>query len=682
MRHMIIIALVVGSMLAHAQSPQRLPIMTGFSSGYQFERVATRSWLVDQSTVYRSSAKSIDQWEPLPDLYRCEPATIVSASPQRVIVLARRPTPSDTSWWVFRSTPNERQWLDSTSFRPNGRYVGRAWGMMLFSSSPDSVPMVLNVYDTLGDLRGSIALNSARNTRAVTMRQCGDSIVVLDRITGRAVCETIRGGAGVAVGAWTSRVLPDVIDGVVGTGDAFVYMTSAGVFVDHAGQVRAVKVLNDRLQDLCVDSLRGARIARGTVEYSDNITTSHVDVAYSRRILTPSTDQVISVLGRRSYVVARPRGILQWYTTYLDAGAAEQWRDIPLIAGSRSRGPRQMLSGATVVIADHFLVAPFDEVRAAICRVIPGASQCDTSMQLAVPFTHEVLRRVGDDVWLSTRDGVITYPNLDTVRQLPVYDVVEENGRVIALTARGIEGRDVGSDKFRVLVPDVPALAIAVMGDTVFAFRSIDITAIEPEAQIVVDAYDRFGSPYFVQQLVADSVIARSLRFRSASVINGAIVVNCSRKLVVSSDAAITWNEIDVDGELTTRIDAAGEHPVAWMRASNGTQGPALMITPDRWVMQSVELRTGAPVEACASMPGWFVFSTSDGVWCVEQSISSIADGNVGIRGGLYEGSADAELLVDLLGRVFSRDQAPRGFYFHVVRSGGTWHVRQTLHIP
>jgi hypothetical protein len=263
-----------------------------------------------------------------------------------------------------------------------------------------------------------------------------------------------------------------------------------------------------------------------------------------------------------------------------------------------------------------------------------------------------------------------------------MYDVVEQNGRIVALSSRGIEVRDVGADKFRVLVPDVPALAIAVVGDTVFAFRSIDITAIDPEAQIVVDAYDRFGSPYFVQRLVADSVIARSLRFRSASVINGAIVVNCSRKLIVSSDAAITWNEIDVDGELTTRIDAAGEHPVAWMRASNGTQGPALMIAPDRWVMQSVELRTGAPVEACASMPGWFVFSTSDGAWCVEQTISSVVDGNVGTRGGLYEGLADAELLVDLLGRVFLRDQAPRGFYFHVVRSGATWTVRHTLHIP
>ena len=66
----------------------------------------------------------------------------------------------------------------------------------------------------------------------------------------------------------------------------------------------------------------------------------------------------------------------------------------------------------------------------------------------------------------------------------------------------------------------------------------------------------------------------------------------------------------------------------------------------------------------------------------MEQSISSVADRNVGIRGGLYEGSADAELLVDLLGRVFLRDQAPRGFYFHVVRSGATWTVRQTLHIP
>jgi hypothetical protein len=81
-------------------------------------------------------------------------------------------------------------------------------------------------------------------------------------------------------------------------------------------------------------------------------------------------------------------------------------------------------------------------------------------------------------------------------------------------------------------------------------------------------------------------------------------------------------------------------------------------------------------------MPGWFVFSTSDGAWCVEQSISSVGHRNVGAHSGLFESTADAEMVVDVLGQVFSRDQAPRGFYFHVVRSGGTWHVRQTLHIP
>lgn len=683
MQYLLIIALVMGSLCAHAQSLQRLPLMTGFSSGYNLEQVQSQFWLVDQATVYRSSSGSIDRWEALPDLYRCDPARVVHATTSGIVVLAQRRTSTDTSMWVFRSAPNERRWRDSVSFRPVGRYVGSAWGMMMFSSSPDSIPMTMNVYDTLGDLRGSIVLVSSRNTRAIAMRQCGDSLIILDRSTGRTTCEVIRGGAGAPVGAWTSRVLPDVIDGVVGSGDAFVFQTSAGVFIDHAGEVRTVQVLNDRLQDLCVDSLRGARIARGTVEYSDNLTTSHVDVTYSRQILTPTTDRVAAIAGLRSFVVARPRGILQWYMRYIDALGIQQWRDIPFIAGSRSRGPRHLLSGVNVVAADHFLVEPTDGIRSAMCTIVPGATSCDTSMMRAVPFTHEMLRSVNGDVWLSTRDGVISYPDLDTVRQLPIYDVVVDNGgRIVALTARGIEVREIGSQIFRVFVPNVPALGIAVVGDTVFAFRSIDITTFDPESQLVVDAYDRFGSPYFVQRLVADSMLSRKLRFRSASLINGTLIVNCSRKLVVSDDAAVTWREIDLDGELVTRIDASGEAPVAWMRTARGIQGPTLMITPDRWVMQPVELRTAAPVDACAWMPGWFIFSTSDGAWCVKQTVSSISERNTSADDVFIDRLPDEERLFDIRGRSFLRETAPRGAYFHVVRYGDAWRVRQPVYIP
>ena len=681
MRHLLIIVLMLGSMHAFAQSPQRLPITTGFSSGFQIVPAKGALWLVDQSSVYRQDSKFLDLWQPLPMLYRCEPATIVAATRERVTVAAQRATASDTSWWLFRSAEGSLQWTDSVQFQPEGRLLCGAWEYVLFSATgPDDV-MVVDVYDRFGDKRGSIPMAQARNTRALTIKQCGDSVILLDRSSGITTCEVIRGSATMPVASWTRRDVEGVLAGVIGWGDAFVYQTANGVFVDHAGAVRPMLALTERLNELYIDSLRAARIGRGGVEIAPNVTTSVVQLAKNDAILTPSTDHVVALTSFNNVVVGRPGGRIELMTTFVDAGNQELWRTISFLRGSRSKGPRLMLSGTNVIVADHFTIA-IDKARAAVSTIIPGPTTCDTSVVRAVPFTHDMLRRVGDDVWLTTRDGVITYPDLDTVRQLPIYDVVEANGSIYALSSRGIEVRDAGATTFRVLIPDVVALGVAVVGDTVFALQSLETTTIEPEAQLVMNAYDRFGSPYFVQRLVADSIISRGFRVRSMSVIQRQLVVNCSRKLVVSDDAAVTWREIDLNGEFLTAIDIGGEYPVAWLRSSNSSQGPALMISLDRWVMQPVELRTAAPVIACAAMPGWFVFSTSDGAWCVKQTISSAADGNVRTEEGFYEGEPDEERFVDLLGRIFSRDSAPYGAYFHVVRIGDQWHVRQTLHIP
>lgn len=682
MRIMLIIVLVLGSMHAFAQSPQRLPITTGFSSGYQIVPAGKTLWLADQSSVYRRDPVKIDGWQALPTLYRCEPATIVAAASDRVTVAAERRTQTDTTWWLFQSAPGVTRWLDSVQFRPEGRLLCGAWGYVLFSATgPDEV-MVVDVYDRFGDKRGSIPMTQARNARALTIKQCGDSVILLDRSSGATTCEVIRGSATMPVASWTRHDVVGVLAGVVGWGDAFVFQTTSGVFVDHAGVVRPVLALGDRLNDLCVDSLRAARIGRGGVEVAWNITTSNVELVKSDEILTPSTDRVVALPWFRDIIVGRPGGRLELTTDYIDANNQTQWRTFPMIRGSQSKGPRHMLSGTTAIVADHLTTTLNFKIRAAVSTIIPGSNACDTSMVRAVSRTHEMLRRVGDEVWLTTPDGVIAYPDLDTIRQLPIYDAFDDRGRIIALSNRGIEVRDVGSDTFRVLVADEWGLGVAVVGDTLFTVQSVETTTIDPEAQLVVNAYDRFGSPYFVRRLVADSVISRGLRFRSLSVIAGQLVVNCSRRLVVSGDAAITWREIELDGEFVTAIDVGGEHPVSWMQASNGSQGPALMISLDRWVMQPVEHVTVAPVLACASMPGWFVFSTSDGAWCVKQTISSVANGNVRNDGGLYDGQPDEERFVDLLGRIFSRDSAPRGAYFHAVRHGETWHVRPTLHFP
>lgn len=682
MRMILIAALMLGSMHVFAQSPQRLPLTTGFSSGYQLVPAGTTLWVADQSSVYRRDPVFVDGWQALPMLYRCEPATIVAATSDQVTVAAQRTTSADSSWWLFRSVPGAAEWSDSVQFRPEGRLLCGAWGYVLYSATGPDEAMVVDVYDRFGDKRGSIAMVQARNTRALTIKQCGDSVIVLDRSSGATTCEVVRGGATTPVAAWVRRDVVGVLAGVIGWGDAFVFQTTAGVFVDHAGLVRPVRALDDRLSDLYVDSLRAARIGRGGVEVAWNITMSNVELVRSDEILTPSTDRVVALPRTNDVVVGRPGGRLEWRTQYIDANSQQQWRTLPFVRGSQSKGPRYILSGTTAIVADHLTTTSNFKIRAAVSTIVPGPAQCDTSMVRAVSRAHEMLRRVGDDVWVTTPDGVISYPDLDTIRQLPIYDMFDDRGRIVALSSRGIEVRDVGSTTFRVLVPDVSALAIAVVGDTIFALQSLEITTIDPEAQLVINAYDRYGSPYFVQRLVADSIISRGLRFRSMSIINEQLVVNCSRRLVVSADAAVTWSELSVDGELLTAIDNAGEWPVAWMRAANGTQGPALMVTLGRWVLQPVELKTTAPVIACAHMQGWFVFSTSDGAWCVKQTISGVAERNAGDESGFYGSSPDEERLFDLRGRSFSRETAPRGAYFHAVRFGDTWLLRQTLHIP
>lgn len=682
MRIILIAALMLGSMQVFAQSPQRLPITTGFSGGYHVVPAGSTLWLVDQSSVYRRDPARIDGWQALPTLYRCEPALIVAAESDRVIVAAERRTQADTTWWLFQSAPGAARWSDSVQFRAEGRLLCGYKDYILFSASDPNDVMVVDVYDRFGDKRGSVQMARARNTRALTIKQCGDSVIVLDRSAGATTCEVIRGSATTPVASWTRRDVDGVIAGVIGWGDAFVFQTSAGVFVDHAGVVRAVLALGDRLNDLYIDSLRAARIGRGGVEVAWNITTSTVELVRDDEILTPSTDRVIALPGMRDIVVGRPGGRAELLTQYFDANSQPQWRTIPFVHGSRSKGPRFLLSGANVIVADHLTTTPEAKNSAAVSTIIPGSIGCDTSLVRAISRAHDMLRRAGDEVWLTTRDGVITYPDLDTVRQLPIYDVFADRGRIIALSGRGIEVRDVGSDTFRVLVPGELPLGVVATGDTIFTFQTKEITTIDPEAQIVVDAYDRFGLPYFVQRVVADSILSRGLRFRSVTMIDGQIVVNCSSVLVESDDAAITWTERPIDGEFVTAIDASGEFPVAWMRASNRTQGPALMISPKRWVMQPVELQTNAPVIACAYMPGWFVFSTSDGAWCVKQSISSVAGRNVDDDSEFTGRTPDEERLFDLRGRSFSRESAPRGTYFHAVRFGDRWILRQPLHIP
>jgi hypothetical protein len=164
--------------------------------------------------------------------------------------------------------------------------------------------------------------------------------------------------------------------------------------------------------------------------------------------------------------------------------------------------------------------------------------------------------------------------------------------------------------------------------------------------------------------------------------VDGAVIINLGKRLFTSTDAGVTWSEVDAGVEFLTSIDDAAERPVAWVRQPDGRSGPALMRQPDRWVVQPVELRTISPVIACAHMPGYFVFSTADGVWTVEQLISSVGYGNGTTESEFLDRLPDQEMLVDVLGRTFERATAPPGSYFHAVRFGPRWRIRSTVIIP
>jgi hypothetical protein len=164
--------------------------------------------------------------------------------------------------------------------------------------------------------------------------------------------------------------------------------------------------------------------------------------------------------------------------------------------------------------------------------------------------------------------------------------------------------------------------------------------------------------------------------------VDGAVIINLGKRLFTSTDASVTWSEVDAGVEFLTSIDDAAERPVAWVRQPDGRSGPALMRQPDRWVVQPVELRTISPVISCAQMPGWFVFSTTDGVWSLPQLISSVPVGNYRDESEFFETTPDQQMLVDVLGRVFSRESAPAGAYFHAVRYGPQWRVRSIISLP
>lgn len=664
-----------------AQRPVRLPVTTGFSQRITSVSVSgTARWLIDQSMVYRGKDQNrYEQWQALPELYRCGAAHPVSATNDQITVVAQRQGQRDTSWWLFRSTPSAMMWSDSTAIPASGQFLCSAEGMLLFSASEPDRPMIIDAYDSSGQLIRSIEMARVRNWPATRLRPCGDSIIALDHGSGIAICEVIRTGAGKTPIDWVTAELPEVIDGKVGDNNAFVYRTSKGTFIDHAGTVRSMRVLTERLQEVVVNGTAATRIANGGIEYAPDVTQENVERFRLNNLLLASTHRILWSRGS-DCLLARQDGTL-WFTFKFADASGFSYAINQSTDGSVSRGSRLLLSGLTVTLAGHVRVQGA-QVSDAVSTIIPGVSACDTVNVRAASPGHEALHRVGNEVWLTCSEGIFSYPDMRRIQQRPGYGAVKSGDMVYMQTTRGIEVRGPADTLSRVLIPGAIGAAMTVMGDTIFLINVQSVPGSEQDARVSVDAYDREGNPFFLDLTVVESAPARSVTLRSVNHRHNTIIINLGRWLMVSRDAGITWIEVDPDVELLTPIDDAGVEMVAWARSQDGRTGPAVMISPDRWVVQPVELRTASPVIACAHMPGWFVFSTADGVWSLQQLISSVPAGNHRDETEFFEGTPDQEMLVDVLGRVFSRESAPVGAYFQIVRFGPHWRVRSMKLLP
>ncbi len=675
------VMLLVPTHDVRAQRPLRLPVTTGFSQGITSVAVSgIARWLIDQNTVYRGTDQNrYQQWQALPELYRCGTAYTVSATNDQIAVVAKRQGQRDTSWWLFRSKPSAMIWSDSSAIPASGQFLCSAGGILLFSASEPDRPMVVDAYDSSGQLIRSIEMARVRNWPATRVRQCGDSIIAVDLGSGMAICEVIRSGAGKTPIDWVTAELPEVIYGKVGESDAFAYQTSKGTFIDHAGTVRPMRVLSERLQDVSVNGRSAARIANGGIEFAPDVTLENVERYLVNGLLFSSTHRILWTRNA-DCLLSRQDGTL-WYTFKLIDAPDFSYGINQSTAGSVSRGSRLMLSGSNVTLAGHFRVQGLG-VSDAMSTIVPGASTCDTVDVRSASPGHEALRRVGNEVWLTTSQGIFSYPDMRRVQQRPGYGAVKSGDFVYMQTTRGIEVRGPADSLSRVLISGAIGAGMTVVSDTIFVVNIQSVPGSEQDARVSVDAYDREGNPFFLDLTVVESAPARFVTLRSVNYIDNTLIINLGRWLMVSRDAGITWNEVDTDIELLTPIDDAGVEAAAWARGMDGRTGPAVMVRPERWVMQPAELPTASPVIACAHMPGWFVFSTTDGVWSLPQLISSVPVGNYRDESEFFETTPDQEMLVDVLGRVFSRESAPAGAYFHAVRYGPQWRVRSIISLP
>lgn len=657
---------------AQSQAPSRLPLTTGVS-GYQMVfHSDTTIWMADGSVVYRNIPSNTQHWQAMPQLYRCASAFIVRATPETVTVVAKRIMTSDSSWWVFTSNAGGTAWLDSLKLDARGSIRGSTPSYLLFSESPRDTTMALTVWRYDGTFATTVLMPNVHNNDWVSARLCGDSIIVSDPLRGALAYDVIR-NVDQDPGTWTTDMLSDVVFGFVGEGNSFVFLTSGAAYIDHGGEVKPLGVFFDRIQDLYVDGLKAGRIGGGGLEITPDIRSDS-----SRRIslgvtLAPGIDKVFTL--RRAYagIERGTRGLLELATGVVD-GSVQRDVLVPCIDGTVTRGTTSLLAGERVVVGEYLQLPTVREAVPSICDLTPSPNgiSLEPRQQVASSSGQIFLRNVNGEVWAGTRDGTFTFPDYVKVSNRTAYDVVGGGDRVFMLTQRGIEIREGSDSTFRVFVDEQAPAGFAVAGDTLVVIRIEDITTDIPEARWVVDAYDRLGNVMFYGALIADSVVKSGLRWRSIVSTSYGLLINGQKQLFLSVNGGASWTSVNPGVELTTATSATAEQVCAWGILPNGFEGPSLMISPDRWVTQTTMLRTPQPVIACASMPGFFVFSTGEGLYSLKQTISSVWESPLQGASNIPIGAVpDETITVDLMGRIcLSNENLPTGWYVVTQRFG------------
>lgn len=655
-----------------SQAPSRLPLTTGVSGLQAFYHADTTIWMADGSVVYRNVPSASLSWTRLPQLYRTASAFIAHATPTEITVVAKRVMPSDSSWWLFRSDADGSMWADSLRLEATGSIIGATSSHLLFSDSHQDTAMSISVWDYSGSFTTTVLMPNVRNTPWTSARRCGDSVIVSDPTRAQAGYDVIR-NVDRAPSTWTAHPIDAIQYGFVGDGNSFVFFKNGVASIDHGGVVRPLGVFQDRIQDLYVDGLKAGRIGGGSLETTPDVTGDSTRRFPLGVTLSPGIDRVFTLRRGFGGIERSTNFMLEVVETVVDLSTS-QIRLVPFIHGTVSRGTRSILSGDRAVVGEYFLETSSWSAQPSICNLVPDPNGTDLLplTQVASSFGQISLWNVNDEVWAGTNDGTFTFPDYTRVSNRTAYDVVGGGDRVFMLTQRGIEIREGSDSTFRLFVDEQAPVGFAVAGDTLVVIRIEDITVDIPEAKWVVDAYDRLGNVMFYGALLVDSVVKSGLRFRSIVSTSYGLLINGQERLFRSVNGGASWTTVDPGLRLTASLSVANDRVCSWGIRPDGIEGPCLMISPERWVLQPTVRRSAQPVIASASMPGYFVFATGEGLYSVKQTISSVWESPLQRASDIPDGAIpDETTIVDLMGRICnSQENLPSGLYVVTQRFG------------